>query len=689
MAAIRTRDRAECLTSEKPSCAHCASCSARRVRNSVRILADPVLLFMSSDAELLRRSRAGHKDAFAGLVERYQNLVCAVTFGGTGDRDMAADLAQETFVAAWTSLPTLREESRFRSWLCGIARNLVGKAKRRRVPGALGPEVTATVADPSPTADETLATGESEALLREILDGMDESFREPLVLYYWEGRSTKEVAARLGLSNAAVEQRLSRGRRKIKAEVEDRVDRALQAAKPNKRFAALVVAALPTMTPPATAHGWGRPAAALVGVAALGVGTWLAVQDTGQPGPTTRANAAAVVSPAAPSEAAPAPRHQASPEEPATAGVSERPSRGAHADAAAPAVATGEIADSIEMERFPNRVVVNLRGGASVMSDEQRQRLEGGAALARNADGPITDAPTRTIRGTVTDGEGRPITGAAVVAGGHVHRASVHGVDHQLTGQAGAMTDAAGRFSFDASTRAILVTAAATGEGFAESTTVEAGEEAVELELVMVGHGGVAGQLLIDDEPVDGYVVLRSSQGADRPVVESQHRTDEGGYFHAELLPPGRYRMFAEAGSSGYEQGVSDQGPRTWLDVEIRAGEVTARDVALERGLTIEFRATEPGRLTYYAFAGVELDAWDQASPLLNDPDVASSSVSSTPDDDETFAVIQGLPHDVLTVCAVRPHPLFEPTTYAECRSLPKPEVSDATIAVMFEPTDG
>ena len=133
---------------------------------SVRFLRSGVPVRMTSDAELLQQSRAGHREAFAGLVERYQNLVCAVTFGGTGDRALAADLAQETFVTAWTALPTLRDESRFRSWLCGIARNLVGKARRKARPT----EATGELVDPTPDAEAQIEDLRSEALVREILE---------------------------------------------------------------------------------------------------------------------------------------------------------------------------------------------------------------------------------------------------------------------------------------------------------------------------------------------------------------------------------------------------------------------------------------------------------------------------------------------------------------------------------------
>ena len=63
--------------------------------------------------------------------ERYQGVVSAVSYSRTGDRALSEDIAQDTFIAAWRQLGQLREPSRLRSWLCGIARNLARKARRR------------------------------------------------------------------------------------------------------------------------------------------------------------------------------------------------------------------------------------------------------------------------------------------------------------------------------------------------------------------------------------------------------------------------------------------------------------------------------------------------------------------------------------------------------------------------------
>ena len=146
-------------------------------------------------------------EQFADLVRRYQAGVCAAAYGVTGDRALSEDIAQETFVAAWRSLSTLRDPSKLGEWLRGITRNLARKAMRKRAPVE---ELGDPVAD-SDLARDAIAKGEARltwAAMREL----PETYREALVLYYWEDQSARQVAEALGITEATAMQRLSRGR---------------------------------------------------------------------------------------------------------------------------------------------------------------------------------------------------------------------------------------------------------------------------------------------------------------------------------------------------------------------------------------------------------------------------------------------------------------------------------------------
>ena len=84
-----------------------------------------------NDADLVASSLAGSRDAYASIVRRYQSVVCALTYAACGDIQQSEDLAQETFLAAWKSLRDLKDPSKLRAWLRGIARNVVNAAIRK------------------------------------------------------------------------------------------------------------------------------------------------------------------------------------------------------------------------------------------------------------------------------------------------------------------------------------------------------------------------------------------------------------------------------------------------------------------------------------------------------------------------------------------------------------------------------
>jgi len=218
-----------------------------------------------SDTELVAQSLDGDRDAFGHIVSRYQSLISSLAYSATGSLGQSQDLAQETFITAWKHLRLLRERHKLRPWLCGIARCLIGKALRRdgrepthaAQPLEFADEPAAAEALPS----ERLITQEEEAILWRSIGRIPEIYREPLILFYREHQSVEKVAASLDLSEDAVKQRLSRGRRLLQAEVLGFIEGALERTSPGKAFTIAVLAALPVFASSASAAGIGVTAA--------------------------------------------------------------------------------------------------------------------------------------------------------------------------------------------------------------------------------------------------------------------------------------------------------------------------------------------------------------------------------------------------------------------------------------------
>ncbi len=259
------------------------------------------------EKQLVRASRRGDRDAFGTLVERYQSLVCGISYSITGDTSCSEEVAQETFLRAWRNLGQLKNPESFRSWLVSIVRNLARTRLQQRIRETrtssedLDPPVEAVSREIAP--DDAAVSRERAAIVWSALEAIPETYREPMVLYYRQGRNVKQVAEVLDLSEQAVKQRLSRGRNLLRTEVAGLVEDVIGRTGPGKAFTVAVVAALPAIIPQtagaAIAGAAVKSGAAAKGTLAAGLtgailgpvlgmiggmfGAWMSIRNTKSP----------------------------------------------------------------------------------------------------------------------------------------------------------------------------------------------------------------------------------------------------------------------------------------------------------------------------------------------------------------------------------------------------------------------
>ncbi len=220
--------------------------------------------------------------AFEELVIRYQGVVCAVAYSILRDRARSEEVAQEAFLIAWQKLPAITPAPQLPAWVCGIARNLARNAARRLKELPMHDSMT----EPTTTADspvELMLDRERHQLAERALDELGQADREAIVLYYRGDGSFADVAATLGITEAAARQRVHRGRERLKSAL-TAVETSLRATRPSHAFTAACVAALAAggastasaaTTKPRVARAWiAAPIAAVLiggGAAALSV----------------------------------------------------------------------------------------------------------------------------------------------------------------------------------------------------------------------------------------------------------------------------------------------------------------------------------------------------------------------------------------------------------------------------------
>jgi RNA polymerase sigma factor (sigma-70 family) len=173
----------------------------------------------------LDRVRAGEKEAFAWVVERYKDMVYTVCLRMLAEEEDAADAAQEVFIKAYRSLNGFRDQSKFSTWLYRIAYNHCISVIRRKVRVIDLVDELPENEDPDKWIDglEALTSEERSKHLQQALEALPETDAVVVTLFYYEEMSLEEIAAVTGLSSANIRVRLHRSRKKMYAVLRDQL----------------------------------------------------------------------------------------------------------------------------------------------------------------------------------------------------------------------------------------------------------------------------------------------------------------------------------------------------------------------------------------------------------------------------------------------------------------------------------
>ncbi len=177
------------------------------------------------DADEAALVQAAQRDlaAFGPLYARYQDRLYTYLRTRTGHAEDASDLTQQVFVQALDALPRYRAQGvSLAAWLFRIARNAATDWQRRQrptVPWDALPEAFHPCA--SETADGAILQREAFAPLYALLDGLDASTREALILRFTAQLTLAEIGAVLGKSEDATRKQITRALQTLKEQYHD------------------------------------------------------------------------------------------------------------------------------------------------------------------------------------------------------------------------------------------------------------------------------------------------------------------------------------------------------------------------------------------------------------------------------------------------------------------------------------
>lgn len=174
----------------------------------------PITMPDDKQIKTVELARAGELDAFNTLFASYSARICTYLARMVGNDEEGRDLAQETFLKAWSTLPEVRDAARFAPWLYRIATNVAidylrAQKLRRWLPWPQTGQENEQRKTPQ-ALDPTTRIAETEHI-RQALASVTPKYRACLLLQIEGGFAQREIAALLHLSEKSISIYVSRG----------------------------------------------------------------------------------------------------------------------------------------------------------------------------------------------------------------------------------------------------------------------------------------------------------------------------------------------------------------------------------------------------------------------------------------------------------------------------------------------
>ncbi len=185
------------------------------------------------DADVVALAFEGREAAHRELIQRYERPVFSLVFRMVGNRELAEDLTQDTFVKVLSHLDRYRTDFKFSSWLFKIANNVAIDHLRKRQLDTISLDGAASASDADAIAATSFDVGDNaenaldELEARELGSAIERAiaslrpeYRSCILLRHVEGRSYEEIASTLDLPLGTVKTYIHRARHELRQALE-------------------------------------------------------------------------------------------------------------------------------------------------------------------------------------------------------------------------------------------------------------------------------------------------------------------------------------------------------------------------------------------------------------------------------------------------------------------------------------
>jgi RNA polymerase sigma-70 factor (ECF subfamily) len=172
-----------------------------------------------TDEEIAKKVQLGDKESFNLLVNRYEIKLKRYGRKFLSDQRDIEEIIQEVFIKAYTNIQSFNALKKFSPWIYRIAHNeFVNKIKKKKKNPLLYFDLDTFIPYfiSKETSDKMMEKKEIQEIINKSLDKLDFKYREPLILYYFENLSYKDISEIMHIPVSTVGIRIKRGKDLVK-----------------------------------------------------------------------------------------------------------------------------------------------------------------------------------------------------------------------------------------------------------------------------------------------------------------------------------------------------------------------------------------------------------------------------------------------------------------------------------------